>query len=1274
MPQLDPAGHTIQTRATTTQPRAVRRGGRAALALVACCAVGGFFACSADDTSTRTSTERAAAPTITPSPGAKSFIAFESGPVRPLAVSRDGSQLYATNTPDNHLEIYAIDENGAISHQASVLVGLEPVAVAEDPAGKVWVVNHLSDSISIVDVSGTPRVERTLLVGDEPRDIVFSANGRAFVTTAHRGQHRTHPSLAGVPGAGDPRLTTPGIPRADVWVFDSGNLGNAAFGRPLKIVELFGDTPRALTVSADGNTVYAAVFNSGNQTTPIQAAVVCENDFQANAPCVIEGVTYPGGDFGPATNHAGARAPHVSLMVKYDNASGRWRDLIGRDWSSAVRFNLPDKDVFAIDAGTLGELASYRHVGTTLFNMAVNPVSGAVYVTNNDSQNLERFEGAGSFSGRTVQGNLAHAQVTVIKGGQVSPRHLNKHIDYRVRPAPAATRQSSLSMPLDMQVSRDGARLYVAAFGSSKVGVYDTAALENNTFDPAALSSQHIPVTGGGPAGLILNESKGKLYVFTRFDNAVAVIDTASRAETAHLPMHNPEPSSVVQGRPLLYDAAYTSSNGEASCASCHVFGDKDELSWDLGDPDADVKTTPYNILLKEGASAALAIDAELNALKPLHLNGTGKLEDLHPMKGPMSSQTLRGIQFGGAMHWRGDRADGFFGRDSQRNAPNSRLSFKNFIVAYEGLVGRQGLLSPAEMDRFADFAFELLLPPNPVRNLDNALTPAQHRGMRFYMGCEGADSLLYMPASCGSDNRPRGTGHFSDGFYLLGMGQRCEGCHALEPNNGFFGTDGSMSVTLLPQISKVPQLRNVYTKVGMFGAPAHDHQNAFDNQHQGDQIRGNGVMSSGSVDTMLRFFNGKVFNRRGPFGAVGFSASDAQTQRRDVEQFVLAYPSDLAPIVGQQVTLTATNASEAGPRIDLLIQRARTPFVSKVLGTGINECEVVAAGSVGGVPRRWLYRASNSNFEPNDGSAAISDASLRALAATAGQEITYTCVPPGSGARIALDRDRDTFMDGVDACPNNAGCSYLCGEGRLDCNQDADCQEYSGTNDSHYRAGRATRKQRCFLIFCDDPEYFAKGSGQALGAANHSTTLHSADNAQTFTIGRCDMGAACETDGNSNVNNCGGCGIQCKYANAGGSCNDGVCSMAACSGGFLDCNGSSADGCEAKLTSDINNCGTCGNACSYANAAAGCNSGVCQMNACEAGYENCNGNPSDGCEADLETDRANCGACGRACSYANAGHDCLAGTCTLGECLPGYSNCDQNDQNGCETAASTCP
>ena len=408
-----------------------------------------------------------------PAAAQSSFVTFESGQVRPLALSPDGTRLYAVNTPDNNLEIFSVGTSG-LTKLSSISVGMEPVSVAVRSAGEVWVVNHLSDSVSIVDTSVTPaRVRRTLLVGDEPRDIVFAGtgNGRAFISTARRGQQLTNSTLSGVPGAGDPQLTTPGQPRASVWVFDANNLGNALGGTPLRIVHFFSDVPRALAKSPDGNTVYAAAFPSGNRTTVVNEGVVCPG-FNPNQPCNIFGTTYPGGNAGPSTNFEGEQAPDVGIVVKFDPQSGHWEDELGRNWDNAIKFNLPDRDVFALNANTLAAGSTWSGVGTTLFNMAVNPVSGKVYVSNTEAVNEVRFEGPGNFGGSTVQGHLAESRITVISGSSVSPRHLNKHINYNVRPASPSVKQHSLATPVDMVVSSNGATLYVAAFGSSKIGVF----------------------------------------------------------------------------------------------------------------------------------------------------------------------------------------------------------------------------------------------------------------------------------------------------------------------------------------------------------------------------------------------------------------------------------------------------------------------------------------------------------------------------------------------------------------------------------------------------------------------------------------------------------------------------------------------------------------------------------------------------------------------------------------------------------------------------------
>ncbi len=888
---------------------------------------------------------------------AASYTLFDSGQSRPLAITPDGSRLFAVNTPDNRLEIFDITPFG-LAHVVSVPVGLEPVAVAARNNGEVWVVNHLSDSVSIVDVAATPpRVVRTLLVGDEPGDIVFAGPGgnRAFITAAHLGQNSPYNDPAN-PG----ELTTPGIGRADVWVFNATNPGTSLGGDPVEIVTLFGDTPRALTVSPDGNTVYAAVFKSGNKTTTLNEGIVC-NGGQAASTCTPDPgeQTAAGGLPNPSNQTIGGlQQPEVGLIVKHDGT--KWTDELGRDWSNMVRFNLPDLDVFAIDAAASPpvEVDNFAGVGTVLFNMITNPVSGKVYVANTEAVNEVRFEGtrdAGS-TVTTVNGHLHEARITVIDPaiGTVSPRHLNKHIDYSVIPAPAGVKEDSLATPQGLAVSADGSTLYLAAKGSGKVGVFATSEVENNSFVPDG--ANHITVTGGGPSGLVLDEANSRLYVLTRFDNGISVVDTASRTETGHLLLHNPEPQSVRDGRPFLYDANLTSSNGEASCSSCHINADKDELAWDLGNPEGVVLNNPNTLLIDLG-------------LDP----------DFHPMKGPMTTQTLRGMDNHGPMHWRGDR----IGSSESDEAG----AFEQFNGAFPGLLGRMTELTTQEMQAYTDFILQVTPPPNPIRNLDDSLTTAQQAGHDFYL-----------------------TAPVDAGF-------TCNQCHVLAPGTGFFGTGGLSSFDAETQHFKVAQLRNMYEKVGMFGMPDVPFFLSGNNGHQGDQIRGFGFLHDGSTDTLFRFLNATAFN----FGS--------DTDRRDVEQFLFAFDSNLKPVVGQQVTLDDSNGGLGGaatPRINLLLARAEA-----------GDCDVVLNGIFNGNARGGVYLPVSANPELTVGSVqvdgddfpVIPESLARDQAALPGQELTYMAVPLGSGQRIGVDRDEDGVINFNDNCPATANMNQENGD-----------------------------------------------------------------------------------------------------------------------------------------------------------------------------------------------------------------------------------------------------
>ena len=846
--------------------------------------------------------------TVTEDAAPGSYALFESGPVRPVAISPDGSRIAVANAPAACLEVYFVSDEG-FALDATVMVGLEPVAVAFRDNDEVWVVNHLSDSVSVVSLGEQPRVERTLQVGDEPRDIVFAGeNGnRAFITATYRGQN--HPSFQ------KDDLLRPGLGRADVWVYDANDLDESLTGGPLTILNLFADSPRALAASPDGSAVYAAAFMSGNRSTTLLA----------------EAVT--GGKPDPEVSHVGEPAPATGLIVKQQGSA--WVDEDGTDWSAEVQLSLPDLDVFTIDANaeTPGVVQTISGVGTTLFNMAVNPESGELYVSNLEALNHIRFEGPGE-TATTVRGHIAESRITVVDGSAVTPVHLNPHVDFDVPEKssyPANVVARSLSQPTALAISPDGDTLYVAAFGSKKVAAIPTAELHSDRYEPSA--ARQVVLPGGGPAGIVLTEDGSRAIVYTRFDNALTLWNTRAGELLAEQQLFTPESEQIIAGRRFLYDAEESSANGTSACSSCHIFGDMDQLAWDLGNPDGEPlqNNNPY-------------------------VNRSPKTTFFfHPMKGPMTTQTLRGIADSGPQHWRGDRP----GRTRQVvNGVEESLeaaAFKEFNPAFVELNGRTSGLPAADMQAFTDFAMALMPPPNPVRNLDNSLSAAEARGEDIYFNVAN----------------------------ITGIGS-CNHCHTLDVTQNHFGTSGQMSFEGMgiAENFKVPHIRNAYLKVGMFGTSGNLNQGGF----AGDQIKGFGYLHDGSIASLVDFFSSPTFQFPQPRAA----------NIRDVVRFNMVFDSNFAPIVGQQVTLHAGSGASTLARLSLLEARASVMSPRP-------ECDLMARGWLDGLLTSAILE-QGGRYRDTSGRR-LSPGQLRQLSQEDGNRMTFTCLPPGSGARVALNR-----------------------------------------------------------------------------------------------------------------------------------------------------------------------------------------------------------------------------------------------------------------------------
>ena len=174
--------------------------------------------------------------------------------------------------------------------------------------------------------------------------------------------------------------------------------------------------------------------------------------------------------------------------------------------------------------------------------------------------------------------------------------------------------------------------------------------------------------------------------------------------------------------------------------------------------------------------------------------------------------------------------------------------------------------------------------------------------------------------------------------------------------------------------------------------------------------------------------------------------------------------------------------------------------------------------------------------------------------------------------------------------------------------------------------------------------------------------------------FGDCDLNATngCETNLRATVGHCGLCGNACpERPNAFPGCVASRC-VISCVAGFADCDGDASNGCEVDTRTSRDHCGACGRSCATAGGTGTCEGSVCRLTGCDAGRGNCDGNAANGCEADLTTTLSHCGMCGNACpTRAHATATCASATCGF-TCDAGYADCDRDPSNGCEAALTT--
>lgn len=909
-----------------------------------------------------------------------SYINFESPPVKPLALSGDGTRLFAANTPNGKLLIIDLSAD-PMTIINEIPVGIDPVSVAVQPGTNdqiVWTANYISDNVSIVDVvSG--KVEAVIEVGDEPANILFNAAGtHAFVVIQGSRPTNTYElnSLSPEPG--------------NLVVIDT------ATRAIVSTTFLDCNTPRAAVYDASDDTIVVAALHAGNNTMAVGQPITlqlnepmpadpdaCEQacncnceyttlptvlqDFSATAALFAStptlGPVYPDPHNDPLFPMP---SPLVQRIVADMGRPSGWKSIIDllSDANSQPEpamvalintelnllngfsviaevindgFDTVDHDLVVLDASNPANDAGLpivefqSDVGSTLTAMALNTGNGMLLVATMEPRNLVRHE-------ENLRGHIVDHQVKIV-GNPGAPFVLPIQADLHaaisnfdnVTIANIPAQRNSLANPVDIVVDPARSLAFVASLGANRVGALNAA-------NGAVLGRVEV---GRGPRGLALHAPSNRLYVLNRTDMSISQIDvTSTSAMTVvdTLNLFNPEPPSVTVGRDFLYSTR-VSNNFASSCAVCHIDAELDHRAWDLGDPAGDLQPASPNLIDQQ----------------------TGEPLMNHPIKGAMVTQSLRGLQNHAHFHWRGDRVD-----------------IQAFNPAFDKLLGGSEL-PQEDIDAFAAFVDSIVYEPNPYYNRNNTLK----------------DPTKALPG----------------GVQYLG---RCQGCHNLEkdgslalagiPQNGGVGENGP---GLFAQLQEVTQLRGIYKKF-----PS-DKYNGFGLIHDGREV------SEANGHSLMTFL-------------LDFFPLMTLENRENLIAFTTAFPTNVMNVVGWQVHVNGPPVNDVDGAI--LPVEAEINVMIAQFAKLPSHCDVIAKGMIAGDPIGLVLVATEPApiFTSDDGNAYTASQLLALLQQD--DSLTFTAVPPGSGRRMGIDEDLDCIIDGFDAQPQrpNVGDSNFDGHVNL--------------------------------------------------------------------------------------------------------------------------------------------------------------------------------------------------------------------------------------------------
>ncbi len=449
---------------------------------------------------------------------------FASPHANPIVIN--GSYVYVTNTPSDTVDVVAIASEQVV---ARINVGIDPVGLAVRPDGnEVWVANHVSDSISVIDTDPDSATFHQVIATiqdidaatlstrfDEPVGIAFASNTKAYVALSPSNQ------IAIV----------------------SGESYSVTGHLPIRAQD-----PRAITVR--GNRLFVIPFESNNQSQ----LSGCTSEKIDGDICTFDAVEH-------------VFSNNNVLSVNYD------ADIIKNPL-------LPDRDLYIFNTENDTLLEVVDTVGTLLYGIAVDS-GGRVFVSQTDARNTANGRAGTEKDGLEEMENRAFLnQVTMVDCQGLS---CSESVFYDLEPLPPSHPEADMGLatPFGIQVSEDDSTLIVTAASSDKLFTMDA-----NTGEVLGRTT-----VGSVPRGVaLLADGDGKPtqgWVLNTVGNTVSVVDLTSLDNPTlktTITMNDPTDPEVKKGR-IAFNDANASSTGTFSCESCHPDGGTDQLIWVLQTP-----------------------------------------------------------------------------------------------------------------------------------------------------------------------------------------------------------------------------------------------------------------------------------------------------------------------------------------------------------------------------------------------------------------------------------------------------------------------------------------------------------------------------------------------------------------------------------------------------------------------------------------------------------------------------------------------------------------